>query len=67
MKKLLTLLALVGALGLAAPAVSQDKADTTGAPAAAAPAAHMAPAAAPAAALGHGRCAAPAKGDVAWM
>jgi Amt family ammonium transporter len=67
MKKLLTLLALVGALGLAAPAVSQDKAAApTAAPAAAAAAAPAAatPAAAPSAAA---PAPTPNKGDVAWM
>ena len=65
MKKLLALFAVIGALGLAAPATAQDKA-----PAAAAPAA-TAPAAAPAASADAPAAATPAptpnKGDVAWM
>ena len=60
MKRLLTLLALFGALGLgAAPAIAQDK------PAAAAPAA-TAPAAAPATATAT-PAPTPNKGDTAWM
>jgi len=79
MKKLLVLLALAGAIGLAAPAMAQDKAAPAAATPAAAPAAApSAPAAAaPAAAAPAAAAAAPAataapaptanKGDVAWM
>jgi Amt family ammonium transporter len=62
MKKILVLLAMLGAFGLAAPAMAQDKAAP--APAAAAPAA-AAPAAAPAATAAPAPT--PNKGDVAWM
>jgi Amt family ammonium transporter len=75
MKRLLTLLALFGALSLAAaPAIAQDKpADkpAAAAPAAAAPAAPAAPAAAapaaPAATVQATPAPTPNKGDVAWM
>ncbi len=68
MKKLIALVAMLGALGFAAPSFAQDKAP---APAAAAPAA-AAPAAAPAAAAAAPATAAtpaptPNKGDVTWM
>jgi len=67
MKKLVALLALLGAFAFAAPVLAQDKA----APDAAAPAATMAPAAAPAAVPADAAAAAPAptpnKGDVSWM
>ncbi len=72
MKRLFVVLAMLGAFGLAAPALAQDKAAT---PAATAPAA--APVAAPAAPAATPAAAAPAatttpaptpnKGDVAWM
>jgi ammonium transporter, Amt family len=71
MKKILAILAVFGALGLAAPVMAQDKAAP--APEAAAPAA-AAPAATPAAAPADAAPAAtatpaptPNKGDVAWM
>ncbi len=72
MKKILVLIAALGMLGLAAPAMAQDKATAT--PAATAPAAE-APAAMPATAAAAPAEAAPAaeappvpnKGDVAWM
>ncbi len=75
MKKLFVLVAMLGALALAAPATAQDKAapaPAAAAPAAAAPAAApAAPAAAPAAAAAPSATAAPAptpnKGDVSWM
>jgi ammonium transporter, Amt family len=64
MKKLIAILAMLGALGLAAPVMAQDKA-------APAPAAEAAAVAAPAAAAAPAATAAPAptpnKGDVAWM
>ncbi len=67
MKKLVALLALLGAFALATPVLAQDKA----APAAAAPAAAASPAAAPAAEPAAAATAAPAptpnKGDVSWM
>ena len=69
MKKLLTILALFGALSFAGlPAHAQDKPAAT-APAAAAPAvpAAAAPAAAPAQAATPAPAPAPNKGDVAWM
>jgi Amt family ammonium transporter len=80
MKKMLVLIAMLGALGLGAPSIAQDK-DKAAAPAAAAPAATApaatpapAPAAAPAAAAPAAAPAAtaapaptPNKGDVAWM
>ncbi len=73
MKKLLVLIAMLGALGLALPAMAQDKAapaTETKAPAAAS-AATTAPAAAPAAAAPAAAAATPAptpnKGDNAWM
>jgi Amt family ammonium transporter len=70
MKRLFTLLALVGALGFcAAPVMAQDKsadAPKAEAPAAAAPAA-AAPAAAPAAAATATPAPTPNKGDTAWM
>ena len=64
MKKLLVLLAMVGALGLTAPVAAQDKA-----PEAAAPAAAAATSAAPAAAEASAAAAAPTpnKGDVTWL
>jgi len=73
MRKILAIVAMLGMLGLAAPAVSQDKAPApaASAPAAAAPAA--APAAAAPAAAAPDATATPApaptpnKGDVAWM
>lgn len=69
MKKLLALLAIVGAVGFAAPSMAQDKAPEQ--PAASAPAA-AAPAAAPAAAAAAAPAAAAPeqkvdKGDTAWM
>jgi len=73
MKKLVTLIALVGAFAFAAPAVlAQDKAATPAAPPAATAPAAAAPAAAPAAAeAATAATAAPApmpnKGDNAWM
>jgi Amt family ammonium transporter len=75
MKKLIALLALVGAIGFGGSAVAEDKpAAPAAAPAAAAPAAPAAAApaaAAPAAAAPAAAAAAPApvpnKGDVAWM
>jgi Amt family ammonium transporter len=71
MRKLLTLVALCGAIVFAAPAFAQDKAATPAAPAATAPAA--APAAVPAAAPAEATAAAatpapmPNKGDNAWL
>ncbi|MEP7329081.1 MAG: ammonium transporter [Betaproteobacteria bacterium] len=68
MKKIVALLALLGAFAFAAPALAQDKAATAAAtPAATAPAA--APAAAPADAATATAVPAPTpnKGDVAWM
>ncbi|MCC7217887.1 MAG: ammonium transporter [Burkholderiales bacterium] len=64
MKKLLVLLAMVGALGLTAPVAAQDKA-----PEAAAPAAAAATSAPPAAAEASAAAAAPTpnKGDVTWL
>ena len=71
MKRILTILAMLGAFGLAVPAMAQDKA-APAAPAAAAPAAAAPAAAAPAAAPAAAEAAAtpaptPNKGDVAWM
>ncbi len=63
MKKLVALLALLGAFALATPVLAQDKA----APGAAAPAAAMAPAAAPADAAVAAPAPTPNKGDVSWM
>ncbi len=65
MKKLLAILSLLGALGLAAPSMAQDKAAPAAAPAAAAPAA--APAAAAAAPAAAATPPSPNKGDNAWM
>ena len=70
MKKILVLLAMLGAFALATPVIAQDKAAPgAAAPAAAAPAA-AAPAAAPAANAPSATAApapTPNKGDVAWM
>ncbi|MCC6196210.1 MAG: ammonium transporter [Burkholderiales bacterium] len=63
MKKIVMLLAVLGALGLAAPAMAQDK---PAAPAASAPTAATS-AAAPAAAASATPAPTPNKGDVAWM
>jgi ammonium transporter, Amt family len=63
MKKLFTILALLGAVGWCAPVMAQDKP----APAAAAPAAAAPAAAAPAAAPSATPAPTPNKGDVAWM
>ena len=73
MKKILAILAMLGALGLAAPVAAQDKAapaPAAAAPAATAPAAAAAPAAAPADAAPAATATpapTPNKGDVAWM
>ncbi|MEO8507395.1 MAG: ammonia channel protein, partial [Betaproteobacteria bacterium] len=70
MKKFLVLIAMLGAFGLAAPAVAQDKAAAPAADAPAATAAAAAPAAATAAEAPAATAApapTPNKGDVAWM
>jgi Amt family ammonium transporter len=69
MKRILTILAMFGAFGLAIPAMAQDKA-APASPAATAPAdtaPAVAPAAAPAAAAAATPAATPNKGDVAWL
>jgi ammonium transporter, Amt family len=69
MKRLLVLIAMLGALGLAAPSIAQDKAaPAAAAPAASAPSAAAAPATAAAAPAATAAPApTPNKGDVAWM
>jgi Amt family ammonium transporter len=70
MKKILVLIAMLGAFGLAAPVLAQDKAPAPAASAPAPAAAPAAPAAAPAAAAPAATAApapTPNKGDTAWM
>jgi Amt family ammonium transporter len=70
MKRLFVVLAMLGAFGLAAPALGQDKAAAPAATAPAPAAAPAAPAAAPAAAAPAATATpapTPNKGDVAWM
>jgi Amt family ammonium transporter len=66
MKKLIALVAMLGALGFTAPLLAQDKAPAASAPAATAPAATP-DAAAPAPAAVATPAPTPNKGDVAWM